>query len=399
MIHTYRSYHTSIDPIPIPALVSMLSIFGSIGPPLPNTSALKFAPCITFTCPQIQGAKHLWHWLKHHLPIFRPHTLALPAIASTSSPLSSISSCPLRTHHSQSHLSSRISSSHFPLSWDPSLFVIYFLSFSEPPPLPIPCYLFHFSPSFFLLLSISPLSAMLFSFSFPSHLAYSLSPLPLCLTFSPACFSPVNNENCLLPWMDYGCAQGPQVVCLKAQRCQMKRPGPFSTCHGPSASITVPGENKQQQQTGAHGGVRERRTNGHMMEATGREREHTCIHLIDDSGSSVATALKRSPAPFLSLHLSFSRSLSSPFLPPVMYYECCLITQPQKFLIRAGTFICLLCISLPFSCMQNPSVIDLFIPWLCLAEIKQWADWTGTGARLMVNPRGRYAPMGGQTKW
>lgn len=194
--------------------------------------------------------------------------------------------------------------------------------------------------------------------------------------------------------MDYGCAQGPQVVCLKAQRCQMKRPGPFSTCHGPSASITVPGENKQQQQTGVHGGVRERRTSGHMMEATGREREHTCIYLIDDSGSSVATALKRSPAPFVSLHLSFSRSLSSPFLPPVMYYECCLITQPQKFLIRAGTFICLLCISLPFSCMQNPSVIDLFIPWLCLAEIKQWADWTGTGARLMVNPRGRYAPMG-----
>lgn len=94
LIHTYRSYHTSIDPIPIPALVSMLSIFGSIGPPLPNTSALKFAPCITFTCPQIQGANHLWHWLKHHLPIFRPHTLALPAIASTSSPLSSISSCP-----------------------------------------------------------------------------------------------------------------------------------------------------------------------------------------------------------------------------------------------------------------------------------------------------------------
>lgn len=46
--------------------------------------------------------------------------------------------------------------------------------------------------------------------------------------------------------------------------------------------------------------------------------------------------------------------------------------------MRAGTFIRLLCISLPFSCMQNPSVIDLFILCLCLAEIKQWADWTGT---------------------
>lgn len=212
MIHTYRSYHTSIDPIPIPALVSMLSIFGSIGPPLPNTSALKFAPCITFTCPQIQGANHLWHWLKHHLPIFRPHTLALPAIASTSSPLSSISSCPLRTHHSQSHLSSRISSPHFPLSWDPSLFVIYFLSFSEPPPpLPIPCYLFHFSPSFFLLLSISPLSAMLFSFSFPSHLAYSLSPpsLSVSLSLLPVSHQSIMKIACYLEWI-MGVRRGPR---------------------------------------------------------------------------------------------------------------------------------------------------------------------------------------------
>lgn len=212
MIHTYRSYHTSIDPIP--ALVSMLSIFGSIGPPLPNTSALKFAPCITFTCPQIQGANHLWHWLKHHLPIFRPHTLALPAIASTSSPLSSISSCPLRTHHSQSHLSSRISSPHFPLSWDPSLFVIYFLSFSEPPPpppLPIPCYLFHFSPSFFLLLSISPLSAMLFSFSFPSHLAYSLSPPSLSVSLSLLLVShqSIMKIACYLEWI-MGVRRGPR---------------------------------------------------------------------------------------------------------------------------------------------------------------------------------------------
>lgn len=212
MIHTYRSYHTSIDPIPIPALVSMLSIFGSIGPPLPNTSALKFAPCITFTCPQIQGAKHLWHWLKHHLPIFRPHTLALPAIASTSSPLSSISSCPLRTHHSQSHLSSRISSSHFPLSWDPSLFVIYFLSFSEPPP--PPCQ----------YLAISSTSPLLFFYYFQSHPfqpCYSLLVFHLIsLTLSPPSLSvslsllPVSHQSimkiaCYLEWI-MGVRRGPR---------------------------------------------------------------------------------------------------------------------------------------------------------------------------------------------
>ncbi len=32
----YRSYQASIDPIPIPTLVSILSIFGSICPPLPQ---------------------------------------------------------------------------------------------------------------------------------------------------------------------------------------------------------------------------------------------------------------------------------------------------------------------------------------------------------------------------
>lgn len=37
--------------------------------------------------------------------------------------------------------------------------------------------------------------------------------------------------------------------------------------------------------------------------------------------------------------------------------------------------------------MQNPSVIDLFILWLCRAEIKQTSRLKRDGERLMVNPR------------
>ncbi len=38
----YRSYQASIDPIPIPTLVSILSIFGSIRPPLKNSECQRW---------------------------------------------------------------------------------------------------------------------------------------------------------------------------------------------------------------------------------------------------------------------------------------------------------------------------------------------------------------------
>lgn len=65
-----------------------------------------------------------------------------------------------------------------------------------------------------LLLLISHHSTVPFSFCFPSRVSCSLSPslspsFFLRRSFLCLCFSPVNNENCLLPWMDYGCAQGP----------------------------------------------------------------------------------------------------------------------------------------------------------------------------------------------
>lgn len=66
-----------------------------------------------------------------------------------------------------------------------------------------------------------------------------------------------------------------------------------------------------------------------------------------------------------------------PSLPLVMYYECCLITQPRNSSYGlAHLFVCFVSLCRSLVC-KNPSVIELFILWLCLTEIKQWADWTG----------------------
>lgn len=137
----------------------------------------------------------------------------------------------------------------------------------------------------------------------------------------------------------------------------MKRPRPFSTCHRPPASITPCAQTN---------------THRRVMEASGNK--HSCAqpytHLINDSGSSITT-------PAAPLYLSSLFLL--PSLPPSGHVLWMLPNYTaQNSSYGAGTFICLFCISLPRSCMQNPSVIDLFILWLCLAEIKQWADWRGT---------------------
>lgn len=67
--------------------------------------------------------------------------------------------------------------------------------------LPIPFYIIHYSLLHYFSSLLTPPCYSLFVF----HLSY----YPLFLSISLClrqCFSPVNNENCLLPWMDYGCA-------------------------------------------------------------------------------------------------------------------------------------------------------------------------------------------------
>lgn len=51
--------------------------------------------------------------------------------------------------------------------------------------------------------------------------------------------------------MDYGYVRGPWVVCLKAQRCQMKRPGHFLPATGPP----LPSQHTQTHTHGSHTGV------------------------------------------------------------------------------------------------------------------------------------------------
>lgn len=93
--------------------------------------------------------------------------------------------------------------------------------------------------------------------------------------------------------MDYGCARGLGVVCLKAQRCQMKRPGPFSTCHRNSAPIT-PSQPTREGGGGEGPG-------GNFDQWRRIRRRHALLPPL------------YFPSP----------------LPQVMYYECCLITQPR----------------------------------------------------------------------
>lgn len=137
----------------------------------------------------------------------------------------------------------------------------------------------------------------------------------------------------------------------------MKRPGPFSTCHRSSASITP---------------CTQTNTPRDVMETSGNK--HAAVHTSDQWQRIKHYHSCRSPLPFFSLSPPLPSSLSPSG--HVLWVLPNYTTQNSSY--RAGTFICLFCISLPRSCMQNPSVIDLFILWLCLAEIKQWADWRGT---------------------
>lgn len=120
-----------------------------------------------------------------------------------------------------------------------------------------------------------------------------------------------------LEWIK-GCRRGRRVVCLKARRCQMKRPGPFSTCHRNSAAITPRSP-------------REARA------------------LINDGGSG-GGALSCLPAP---------HPRSPPPLPQVMFYECCLITRPR--ILHTGWHIYLFVLYLFASRLYAKSFCDRLV--------------------------------------
>lgn len=158
----------------------------------------------------------------------------------------------------------------------------------------------------------------------------------------------------------------------------MKRPGPFSTCHRPSASITP------YTQTNTHWDTQvQRHTNSHM--------KHTHIYTHTHTWSMTADQALP-PLPPDSNALLYLSSLSSsllpslpPSLPPVMYYECCLITQPR--IPHTGWHIYLFALYLFAFLLYAKSFCDRVVCSLALP----WWDQTmsrlnGDGVRLMVNP-------------
>lgn len=162
-----------------------------VRPPPPPTPALftRSGFSIAGSTP-VDHHVHIRDDINMNFPYLRPYIstshdciLALPAS--------------LQTHHSQSRLSLLPSTPPFficnlfsllyPTSFFPLLPLLYY--FQSPPP------------------TTTTRSAAPFSFFFVSHLV-SLAPFlsspsrPLSLSLSPSpalCFSPVNNENCLLP--------------------------------------------------------------------------------------------------------------------------------------------------------------------------------------------------------
>lgn len=96
---------------------------------------------------------------------------------------------------------------------------------------------------------------------------------------------------------------------------------------------------------------------------------------------------------YLSCLSLFSCLSSLPFLPPVMYYECCLITQPG--ILHAGWHIYLFALYLFAFLLYAKSFCDRLVYSLA----PPWRDQTASrlnwdAARLMVNPLVDGAPRG-----
>lgn len=133
--------------------------------------------------------------------------------------------------------------------------------------------------------------------------------------------------------MDYGCA-GAQGSLFEGAACQRKRPGPSSVC-----SITP------REETG-RAGVDQRRQLRHHF-------------------------------PRLSPQLS----LTVPPLPQVMYYECCLITEPR--ILQTGWHIYLFVLYLFASHLYAKSFCDRLVYSLALPRRDQTNEQIEEGRRAI----------------